>query len=76
MRKHDIGQTSGGRGAFTRRSAGGSGGRGLGGTLERVVVASSSARNLPRGGEENSAGGFDVTRRRGARTPLVVECAA
>ena len=48
----------------------------MGGTLEGVVVALSRARNLPRGGEENSAGSFNVARRRGARTPLVVERAA
>ena len=48
----------------------------MGGSLEGVVIGLSSARDLPCSGEEDSAGSFDVARWGGARSPLVVKCAA
>ena len=75
MREGDVGQAGGRRRAFARSTRGGRGGRHGGGGLERVVVVVSCARYLPRGGEEDGAGGFDVTRRRGFRDPLVAESA-
>ena len=76
MRERDVGQAGRSWRAFMWRGGGGGSGRCLGGNLKGVVVGLSSARNLPRSGEEDSAGSFNVARRRGARIPLVAEGAA
>ena len=76
MRERYVGQASENQQASLRRSAGRGWGGSLGGSLERVVIALSRTRYLPRSGEQDSAGGFDVARRGRAGVPLVAECAA
>ena len=54
----------------------GRGRRRLGGSLEGVIFSFGQPSQTPRGSEENSGGGLDVSRRRGVGCPHVQECVA